>query len=152
MGIHMAGNYLFVGPNEKHFLVASNYVNYWEIGDPSGESYYLEARIENGEFLINGRLHISGCTEWCEIKDNMPVGGACSKSSLPNGYRVTDSDGNVILDMTVSQDGLQCRVVGTIFDSDGSIVAEGTDAGMTIHRGPAVLGKSGSARGIVIGA
>lgn len=151
MAIHMAGNYMFVRPDQKHFIVASNFTNYFEIGDKSSTQYYLEARVEDDEFLVNGRLYVPGCEDWCEIADNLPTGGPCAKTVLQNGYRVEDSNGDLILEILVSQNGLQCNISGTVYDENGTVVADGGSNGFDIHHGPAVIGKSGSARGIVIG-
>lgn len=152
MPIHMSGNYIFVGPGQKHYVVASNFTNYFEIGTRSVTAYYLEGRIENNEFIVNGRLFVPGCNDWCEIRNNMPTGGLCTKIVTPHGYRIDDSSGNTILELSAPPNGLQCIVSGKIFDSNGEIVAAGDSAGLNINRGPAVIGKSGNARGIVVGA
>ena len=152
MPVHMSGNYMFVNPGQKHFVVASNFTNYFEIGSKVLTTYYLEARIEDDEFIINGNLYVPSCDDWCQIRNNLPIGGKCTKRVLPNGYRIEDSRGKLILEMTKSQDGLQCNISGTIYDGNGTVVATGTNKGFDISHGPAVIGKLGNSRGIVIGA
>ena len=80
----------------------------------------------------------------------MPTGGQCTKVVLPTGYRVSDNTGRTVIEMVLRQQDLQCNITGIIYDEVGTVVAEGSDNGFTIHHGPAVLGKSGNSRGIVI--
>ena len=149
MPITMSGNYIFAGPNDRCFKVASNFTNYLELGLPGAGSYYLEARIENDEFKINARLWDRVSSQEIVIRDNFPTGQrGVTRDDLPNGYRIKDSHGNLILGIE-ARDKI-CSISGRIEARDGTLVAESEADDFLVYKGPAVLGRAGDARGIVL--
>lgn len=148
MTVTMRGNFIFVQPGQKAYKVASNFTNYLELGLLGGTDYYLLARVENDEFLIDAQLHEPNTGAAVEIKDNFPIGDAVTREMLPNGYRVLDSTGELMIGIEV--DDNICMIRGRITAGDGSIIAESSQDDFLIYRGPAVLGKSGEARGLVL--
>lgn len=147
MPIVMSGNYIFVRPGEKCYKIASNFTNYVEVGLPGGTEYYLEARIESDSFVLNGILWGPGGTP-INLRDNFPDGPASRRQVLPNGYRILAQDGQPLLGIEVVGD--VCLIRGRLLDKDGAVIAEESGDDFLIHRGPAVLGKSGGSRGIVL--
>ena len=150
MAISMRGNFIFVGPDEKYFKVASNFTNYLELGLPSGEDYYLEARIEGGNFKINATLWEPSEASAIIIKDNLPRDSGLVRDIFPNGWRLNDSTGQLVLGLEAN--GNECHIRGRVRTKSGEIIAEESGDDFLVHRGPAVLGKFGNSRGIVIGA
>ena len=149
MAFTMSGNYIFAGPNDRCYKVASNFTNYLELGLPDSGDYYLEARIDEGDFKINARLWDTASGEQILVKDNFPTGmRGVTRDDLPNGYLIKDSGGVLILGIAV--EGNLVRSGGAVRSKDGALIAEDKADDFLIHRGPAVLGKEGSARGIVI--
>lgn len=148
MTVTMRGNFIFVEPGQKAYKVASNFTNYLELGLLGGTDYYLLARVETDEFLIDAQLHEPNSGAAVEIKDNFPVGEILPREMLPNGYRILDTRGELLIGIEV--DGNICMIRGRISAVDGSIIAESSEDDFLIYRGPAVLGKSGEARGLVV--
>lgn len=152
MGMRLKGNYIFTGPGQKAFLVSSNYVNYFELGRKGTTDHYLEAKIENGEFLVSGILYDPKGTPLCNIKENHleNISGNCKFEPLPKqGYQIVDQDqGSVILRLFLKEPNI-CVLQGTFYDSKGNLIAEGDENDFRILKGPAVLGKSGNSLGIV---
>lgn len=148
MSIRITGNYFFVRPNEKMFKVSSNFTNYVEIGRLGVTSYYLEGKIEDNEFVINANLHDPKTDSICRIVNNFPQNTEYQRRMTPNGYDIFSQTGELLLGIKVNAN--VCFLQGKLYDSDGSIVAEGTEEDFLVHRGPLVLGKSGNSRGIVI--
>jgi hypothetical protein len=144
----MRGNYIFVQPGQKMFEAAGNYTNYLELGSPGQTAYYLEARVENDEFLINATLPDPRSNGVCKVINNFPQAGNCRKEMTPLGYRILDDGGQLMLGMEVDRN--VCQLRGNIYDANGSVVASGDERGFLVHRGPATLGKVGNARGVVI--
>lgn len=107
----------------------------------------MEARIEDSEFLVDATLPLLNREDACTIKNNFPQAG-CQHEMIPDGYRILTDEGDFLFGLQV--DGRECLLRGTIYDSEGEIVPEEQEDDFLIHRGPAVLGKSGGARGIVI--
>lgn len=148
MTVTMRGNFIFVEPGQKAYKVASNFTNYLELGLLGGTDYYLLARVENDEFLIDAQLHEPNSGAAVEIKDNFPAGEILPREMLPNGYRILDTRGELLIGIEV--DGNICMIRGRISAVDGSIIAESSKDDFLIYRAPAVLGKSGEARGLVV--
>ena len=145
----MRGNYIFVRGGEKMFKVASNFTNYVELGVRGVTPYYLEARIEGDEFLVNATLLDRNGKIACQVANSFPEGAECRKDMTPQGYLIRDRSGDVLLGMEVS--GKVCLLRGTIYGADGDVVAQDRADDFLVFRGPAVLGKSGRACGIVLG-
>ena len=148
MSVTLSGNYVFAQRGEKAFKVASNFTNYIELGAKGITHYYLEGKIEGDEFVINATLLDAQGKASCNIVNNFPLGSDCTKDMTPNGYRIQSETGELILSIEV--DDKICLLRGTIYDSVGGIVAKYQDEDFLVFQGPAVLGKSGSARGIVL--
>lgn len=149
----LKGNYIFTQPGQQAFLAASNYVNYVLLGDPAQRSFYLEARIDKGEFLISGRLYRKDGSLLCEIYDNRVKDASRCKivPIRPGGYELRTPEGEVHLRLRVKPEQNVCLIQGTLYDDSGSLVAEGNEEDFRIYKGPAILGKFGSSLGIVIG-
>ena len=111
--------------------------------------YYLEAMIKNGEFLVNARLLDSTGKHAVTINDSIPEKGTFEKKMTSVGYDVVAADGELLLGIQIDANQV-CHLRGKLYDSDGRVVAEESGTNFLVHRGPAVLGKSGNARGIVI--
>lgn len=149
MGVQLVGNYIFTSPGQKAFLVSSNYVNYFELGRRGVTDYYLEAKVEKGEFLVSGILYDSKGTLLCHIKQNQIEKGNCIFEPVgKQGYQIVDR-GNVILQLFLKEPNI-CVLRGTFYDSSGNLIAEGDENDFRIFKGPAVLGKSGNSLGIVL--
>ena len=150
--MQLRGNYIFVKPGEKAFLAASNFVNYIELGRPDSRGFYLLAEVEGGEFVVSARLFDEHGTKVAEIRRNNVIEGAAKLSFFPQGgYQVTDSQGRLLLRLALSGEPNEtCVLQGKFYDETGELVAEGDEQDLRIYRAPAVLGKSGAARGIVI--
>lgn len=149
MSVVMKGNYIFVRPGEKAFKVASNYTNYLELGARGITDYYLEARVGNGEFLINATLLDLHGKVSCRIVQNFPDKSECRKEMTPYGYRMLSSSDELLLGIEAREN--ICLLRGTIYDGKGGIVAQDKEDDFLIYHGPAILGKSGSSLGIVLG-
>lgn len=149
MPITMRGNWIFVEPGQKHIKVASNFTNYLELGDSNRTAYYLEARVEDDEVLVNAILLDSTGTEVCRITNNFPKTDGCSKEMTPSGYRFLDASGMPILEIVAQGD--LCLFRGTIYERSGEVVARDEGDDFLVFQGPAVLGLKDGARGIVIG-
>lgn len=151
MAVHLQGNYIFTRPGEKAFLVASNYVNYLELGRKSVTDYYLEAKIEKDEFLVSGTIYDSKGIPLCNIKENHVenIKGNCVFEPLKDhGYEIVDR-GNVIFRLSLRDRNL-CVLQGRFYDGSGNLIAEGDETDFRIFKGPAVLGKAGNSLGIVL--
>lgn len=149
MSVVMKDNYIFVRPGEKAFKVASNYTNYLEVGQLGVTNYYIEARVEGEEFLINASFPEPYSEQLVEVVDNVPQSSELTRKILTNGYRIEDPNGRLVLGLEVLEKDV-CVIRGAVYDSNGEIVAESRDDDFVIHHGPAVIGKSGEARGIVL--
>lgn len=148
MPVFMKGNYIFVEPGSKCFEISSNFTNYLELGIRGITRYYLEARIEDNEFQITGTLLDKNGEVICRLKDNfIETSRDCKKEMTPFGYRIRSEDDSVILDIQVEKD-LICHLKGTIYGDSGEIVAQDKEGEFIILKGPAIIGKSGSAIGI----
>jgi len=153
MPIVLRGSHIFTQPGQQAFLAASNYVNYILLGDPARGSFYLEARIDKAEFLLSGRLYRKDGGLVCEIRDNrVKDPGPCKVAPIkPGGYELRTPEGAVPLRLRLKPDQNVCLIQGTFYDESGDLVAEGDEEDLRIYKGPAILGKSGSSLGIVIG-
>jgi len=147
--MQISGNYLFVQPGQKAYKVSSNFTNYLELGVADITEYYLEARVENDAFLINAVLRDSDGAEACRVIDSFPQGPECRREMTLTGYNIFDRLDRPVLGIAV--DDNICVLQGTIYDADGLIVAKTVENDFQIYRGPAVLGKSNGARGMVLG-
>lgn len=148
MSVVMKGNYIFVQPGQKCFRVASNLTNYLELGVKGVTAYYLEGRIEVGEFLVNATLLDPTGRKACQIINNFPEGPGCRKEMTKNGYSILSHSGELLLGIEATGD--VCSLKGRIYDSTGVVVARDEQDDFLIFRGPAVLGKSNGSLGIVL--
>jgi len=147
----MKGNYIFVERGRKCFEVSSNFTNYLELGIEGITKYYLEAKIQDGEFKISGTLLDESGEVLCRLNNNfIEASRDYTKEMTPNGYRIKDKDGNPIFEIRVEND-LICHLKGTIHGGLGEIVAQDREDGFTILKGPAIIGKSDGAIGIKLG-
>jgi hypothetical protein len=148
MTLLMKGNYIFVQRGQKAFKVASNFTNYLELGALGITEYYLEARIEEDAFMINATLLSPQGKLACRVVNNFPDRAGCRREMTPDGYRILTPEGQLLLGIAVRGDF--CHLLGIVYDTKGNIVAQGLEDDFVIHQGPAVLGKSQTARGIVL--
>ena len=147
MPVFMKGNYIFVDPGRKCFEISSNFTNYLELGIKGITKYYLEAKIEDDEFKISGTLLDKNGEVFCRLKDNfIEASRNCNKKMTPYGYRITDNDGNLVFEIQVED--LICHLKGTVYGDSAEIVAQDREGEFIIWKGPAIIGKSGSAIGI----
>jgi len=149
----MKGNYIFTRPGQKAFLVSSNYVNYVELGTRGVNDYYIEAKIENGTFIVNGRLYDSSGNLLCKLRQNQleDIHSRCRMSLNPQGvgYKVETDDGKIVIELFLKDENT-CILKGNFYDKDGNLVAKGNNEDLLILRGPAILGKSNGSLGIVL--
>jgi hypothetical protein len=153
MPIVMRENYIFTSPGQKAFLASSNYVNYIELGKKGVTAYYLEAKIENRDFIVNGRLYDAHGDFICMLRKNQleEMQKKCKMvfDAKGRGYKVVTENDQVIIELFL-RDENTCILRGTFYDEKGNPVAKGNERDFLIFRGPAVLGKSNGARGIVM--
>ena len=148
MPVFMKRNYIFVTPESKRFEVSSNFTNYLELGIRRITKYYFEAKIEDDEFKISGILLDKNGEELCRLNNNfIETSKDCNKEMTRSGYRIKDSDQNLVLEIHVEKD-LICHLRGTIYSELGEKIAQDSSEGFTILKGPAIIGKSGNAIGI----
>lgn len=154
MGIQMRNNYLFVNPGEPCFLVSSNYTNYLEIGSPGSQDFYLIASVQDGQHTIDASLFNEKGKFLCRVVRNhlqdIEEGEWKIKVRPDGGFAISNGNGSSLMSVLLDENGV-CRITGKFFDKKGTLVAEGDGSDLRIYRGPAVLGKSGAMRGIVIG-
>jgi hypothetical protein len=151
--MQISGSYFFVKPGDRAFLVASNYTNYLELGRPLSKGFFLLARVEGKEFKVSARLFNAARQCLVELSDNRVVDPQGSRVEFRprGGYDVFDAAGNPVLTLALTGDaGHICVLRGRFFDENGELVAEGDGDDFRLYRGPAVIGRSGAARGIVI--
>lgn len=148
MSVVVTGNYIFVQPGQKCFRVASNFTNYLQLGVKRVTEYYLEGRIDAGEFLINATLLDATGRKACQVVNNFPSGSGCRRQMTPNGYRILTASGELLLGIELN--GHICSLKGSIYDGSGGIVAKDQGDDFLMFRGPAVLGKSNGSLGIVL--
>jgi len=146
-------NYIFTQPGQQAFLAASNYVNYILLGDPGKRSFYLEGRIDKGQFLISGRLYRKDGSMLCEIDNNrVKEASGCKVVPIkPGGYELRTPEDEVHLRLRLRPDENVCLIQGSFYDDSGTLLAEGNERDLRIYKGPAILGKLGFSLGIVIG-
>ncbi len=148
MSVVMTGNYIFVQPGQRCFRVASNLTNYLELGVRGATEYYLECRIDAGDFVINATLLDRAGRKVCDILNNFPQGPDCRKEMTRNGYRILGRSEDLLLGIEATGD--ICSLKGTVYGNGGAIIAEDRGEDFLIFRGPAVLGKSNGSLGIVL--
>ncbi len=146
----ITGSYFFVRPDQKRYEISSNFANYLELGTKSITPYYLEARIENDEFKISGRLLGTIGEVLCELKDNfIQATTNCTKEMTAYGYRIKNAQQNMIFEIRV--EGQICHLQGIIYSSSGEIIAKGNETTFVILKGPATIGKINNSVGLRIG-
>lgn len=155
MAFTMRGNFLFVNPGEPCFLVSSNYTNYLEIGSPGSNDFYLIASIKDGQHIVDAALFDNKGKFLCKLVQNhleeVQEGTWKIRTRPEGGFAVTNENGEVLMSVVLDDKGV-CRITGNFYDRSGALVAAGDGNDFLILKGPAVLGKAGGARGIVIGA
>lgn len=153
MPIFMRGNYIFTGPGQKAFLASSNFVNYIELGKKGVTAYHLEAKIRNEEFLVSGKLFDSRGNFLCKLVDNQleEVQRGCSIvfHEEGRGYKVVTRTQEVVIELFLKDENT-CILRGEFYDENGNIIAKGDTIDFLIFKGPAILGKSDGALGIVL--
>ena len=152
MSVQLKGNFIFAQPGEKCYKVSSNFVNYLQLGDPLSSGFYLEAKIEQNKFVVSSRLFDRDRNLLCEIRENHleDKTPGCRFAPLPSGgYRIYDSRDRVVIELNLLEPNV-CVLKGEFYSSDGQFVARGDDEDLKVFRGPAILGKAGSAYGIVL--
>lgn len=150
MSVALKGNYIFVQPGQKAFKVASNFTNYLELGVAGATDYYLEARVEGDEFLINATLLDPQSKSPCRVVNNFPERSSCRREMTPEGYRILSPSGELLLGIELDVGTNVCHLRGTIYDAKGNVIAQDDGDDFLIQHGPVVLGKSGQARGITL--
>jgi hypothetical protein len=149
MPLFITGSYFFVRADQKRYEISSNYANYIELGTRNVTSYYLEAKIENNEFKISGKLLGTTGEVLCDLKDNfIEATTNCTKEMTAYGYRIKDARQNRIFEIRV--EAQICHLEGTIYSSSGEIVAQGKETTFVILKGPAIIGKLDSSIGLRI--
>lgn len=144
----LKANRIFVENQEPCYYVNSNLTNYFEIGIRNETPYYLEARIENGDYLIDATLLVPGGPKPVVISAGRPVSQGFDRRITETGYQIIDKSARVIL--SAEDRGGYCLVECMVYDDEGAIVAECRDDCFMIHRGPAIIGKMGNVRAIVL--
>jgi hypothetical protein len=145
----MRGSYFFVEPGSKSFKVATNFTNYLELGiQSSAPDYYLEAKVADDDFVINAVLWEPTLTAPLRIVDSFPDGPEWTRKMLPNGWHIVNKTGQLMFGLEVQ--GSVCHIKGEVRSRDGTLVAQDSNDDYLIYKGPAILGRSGSARGLVI--
>ncbi|MDG6999435.1 MAG: hypothetical protein JRN15_10010 [Nitrososphaerota archaeon] len=149
MPVNLKGNFIFVQRGQPAYEVSSNYTNYIEIGNRDTTKYHLIATIEKDGFKISGRFLDSFGKELFVMRDNfIEPSSHCQKEMTKSGYRIKDEHGNLVFAIVVSVDNI-CHLKGTIYGESGEVVAAERNDSFVIAKGPAVLGKSGNALGLV---
>lgn len=148
MTVLMKDNWIFAQPGQKVLRVASNFTNYLQLGTLGVTAYYLEAEATSNEFLLNGHLLRPDGTPLVHIANNLPEDDGVSREMTPHGYRFIDRHGEFLFGMEVEGDNV-CVLRGKIYDEKGDVVAEDSGSDFLVYRGPAVIGKSDGAYGIV---
>lgn len=155
MAFQLKGNYLFVNKDEPCFLVSSNFTNYLEIGSPGTNDFFLVASIQDGQHLIDATLFDNKGRLLCRVNKNHLEAADGSnlqiKTRPEGGFTIISPTGERVMTVTLNEQGV-CRISGEFYDRTGTLIAKGDEEDFRIFRGPAVIGKSGVSRGIVIGA
>src|SRR5438309_3761880 len=153
MPIHMRGNYIFVAPGEPCFLVSSDYTNYLEIGRPGLDDFFLIAYIQEKHHFIDAALFGNNGKPVCRVArnhlDELFEGDWEVKTRVDGGFAVVNSDDRNLMNLRLLNGGI-CLIEGKFYNKSGELVASGNDQDFLIFKGPAVIGKSGLAKGIVI--
>ncbi|MBI4601107.1 MAG: hypothetical protein HY721_04015 [Planctomycetes bacterium] len=150
MSVALKGNYICVQPGQKAFKVASNFTNYLELGVAGATDYYLEAWVEGGEVFINATLVDPQAKSFCRVVNNFPERSSCRREMTRQGYRILSQSGQHLLGIELDVSTNVCHLRGTIYDAKGNVIAQDDGDDFLIHHGPAILGRSGQARGIVL--
>lgn len=147
MSVLMKDSYIFVQPGQKAFKIASNFTNYLEIGAKGITDFYLEAKVENDEFIFNAIIYDPKSKEYCRIINNFPEKSEFRKEMTLYGYNIFSKTGELLFGIEAQEE--ICYLKGKIYSANGEVVAEGKDNDYLIYRGPATIGKLGNSRGIV---
>ena len=145
----LTANRMFVEEGEPCYYIGSSLTNYLEIGRQEETPYYLEARIEGGEYIIDATLLVPGREEPVIISSGRPISEGFDRRITETGYQIIDSAGRVIL--AAEDMGGFCSIQCTVYDNKGAVIAECIDDCFQVYRGPAIIGKKGNSRGIVLG-
>ncbi|HXK34171.1 MAG TPA: hypothetical protein VNM91_09185 [Dehalococcoidia bacterium] len=150
--MQLRNNYFFVRPGQPALLVSSNFTNYLEIGNPTGPGFYLIAQVEDGEFVVSGRLFDSMGRRVCEIdRNHARTSEAVIEYLKPGGYEVRWRDGDLVFALQRSAENPHVGVLrGRFYNERGELVAEGDESDFRLYRGPAIVGKSNGTYGLVI--
>jgi hypothetical protein len=129
------------------FLIHSNEVFAFEIGERGNTAYWLRGQVVRGakghEPLFYGRLFMPIAVPGGIVIDSFPKattprGWEKRLSINPTGYDLVHTEtGEVILGYRVHGD--RCQVSVHVYDERGAVVAENDGETLLIHRGPAFL-------------
>lgn len=124
-----------------------------ELGQKGVTDYYLEAKIEDGEFIVSGKLYDSHGNFLCALQRNhledMQKKCRIVFDEQRRGYKVLTEDQEVVIELFLKDENT-CIMKGEFYDGKGNLVAKGYKENFLIFKGPAILGKKGGALGIVI--
>lgn len=147
--VTMQHNFFNVGPNDRAFIVSSNFCDMFMLGEQSSDDFYLRGEMAGPEkeFIFNGRIFVPGLSEAGTIIDNFPRVRAPKgwvKRLQPHGrgYQLVDDTSGVVLFGYRELDG-RCLVEARLFSKDGRLVAETAGSDFVIHLGPAQIGTGG---------
>jgi hypothetical protein len=148
MAMEISGTYLAVQPGEPAYKVASNFTNYVELGARGRTDYYLEARIDDGRFVVDAVLQDPSTGRAVNVEDNVPTDSGVTRRDRPDGFDIVNGTGHVLLGLDI--DGPVAHLRGRITTAAGEVVAEDDADDFLVHRGPMVLGRSDGAHGVML--
>ena len=149
MGIQLRGCTFNEG-HSRWFRVASNRMQYFEIGVSAGSGHWLEAQQVGPapeEFVFNGRLFMPLTGAMGTVIDNFPKSPAprgWEQRRCPSfdGFELFDPDTGFVLFGYRVIDNI-CLVTTNLYDRLGGLIAETVGEDFLIHSGPARLGRHG---------
>lgn len=145
MAMTIGDSHEIVPDGTPQFAISSNLIPFFEIGLPDGSDLWLKGDIVgDGEFIFNGRIHLSAQRGAGTVIDNFPKGpaphGWTKRPNLNgNGFELV-SDGTILFGFEVLPNNT-CHVTVNLYGEDGTLVAESTPETLKFHRGvPMILG------------
>lgn len=143
----LAENWINVRRGQPAFVVSSNVCDWFEIGQRTGNDYWLEGSVVgDGEFVFNGRLFVRDGGGAGTMIDNFPRAAApqgWTKHAQPDseGYKLVADDGTVLFAYSIV-DRL-CLVAANLYAANNDLIAESLPGEFRLHRGPARIGRNG---------
>jgi hypothetical protein len=150
----MSNNWINVRPGDPALCISTNICDWFELGEPAGQDYWLEGEVVDDEFIFNGRLFLPGIAQAGTIIDNFPKGptptGWTKRPRVDEeGYEL-ESGGNILFGYRVADIALPggktariCFVTVNIYSAGGDLVAESLGDEFRLHRSPASIGRGG---------